>query len=244
MTKQELLQAFDNAIDTIESRAVSRIGTDDIKQAEKDRRDEIEFLRQIRRDIDNLLKFVDNATELSSLTTLSQCKDSKSLEDFLKTSSFAAVQCQALKMQGNLETFAVESGKNNALQYKVNSCKQGWRQRKRAVKIVCTIVFCLLGVASIVASILAIIEVRRGDNGMIGGIIGAIGFSVDVIAFVVERAMDLYATDKMEKSAQAALEHGEDGVKQFECRYNIGKQVNKHVGQVINGDVNNHHNGK
>ncbi len=108
---------------------------------------------------------------------------------------------------------------------KVTSLRLGVYQRKRRSvwRKIWSAFLVLLGIASVFATFFAILElygnISFGD-GKIGAIIGAVGFSVDVLAFIVERFMDMHSSKNLEKDIAVALNGNQAAdMEKFEKKY-------------------------
>ena len=106
---------------------------------------------------------------------------------------------------------------------KVTSLRIGVYQRKSAKRKIWSVALILLGIVSVAATIFAVMEIYGAvafGDGKIGAIIGAVGFSVDVLAFVVERFMDMRSSNSLEKDIAAALNGGKaTDMERFEKKY-------------------------
>ena len=169
------------------------------------------FLKQARHDINNLLKFLDGATDLGSLSTLAQYDSSKLLGQFLQREPFSDVQCQVLKMQGDLESFAVKSGeqlqKIQGVQNQSKSInlqhKQAEAARRKHSKgskgLFCGILLFIGIVIALLAVYFATME-ELNEHAIVDFALLGIGLGVDIFALVRE-----ILNDKMQKRDDAEL---------------------------------------
>lgn len=124
---------------------------------------------------------------------------------------------------------------------KLSSIRFGVSERRAKRRKGVAVFLILLGIASVIATVFAILEVYEVGGiggGKIGSIIGAVGFSVDVLAFVVERIMDMRASTNLENDIVRVLNGEELKMDEFEKKYQIviknnniaccGSQINNH----------------
>ncbi len=212
MTKRELFEAFDGGI-----------FRDDVHTAE--------IYEKYYPQISDLLWFMPDNTEIryrNGVLPASIANFPKDFEIYLRDRStskqgLAEIETLMRNICSDLRTWVRDFSQGSSSESRINAVRADWYRRRPSDKkqIFFYIFFITIGIVAIAATVLTVLETFGvvAGGGKISGVVGAVGFSVDVLAFVTERIMDMRSRREFEAEAAAALSEGEKGAERFETEH-------------------------